>query len=174
MPTLTAFSYRYTRWSAFHSHELSLATSAVTLSSAVLADALILFCLVYFLARSRLALDPYEGYVRVFSVYVANPGVFTSMFSVAALVMFLAYPSGYIWLGLVELQSKFYVYAFLTGLNDRARIWDGSTRSSRVSTWGFWRPTIPTGRATDTRIGTHIAETQIDEEMVRVVRLSRK
>ncbi|KZT19463.1 hypothetical protein NEOLEDRAFT_966702 [Neolentinus lepideus HHB14362 ss-1] len=74
---LSHTSYTYTRWSTFHHETFSLTACIVTLASAVLVDCLILLCLVYFLRRSRLALDPYEGWVRVVTVYVANSGAFT-------------------------------------------------------------------------------------------------
>ncbi|TFK52546.1 hypothetical protein OE88DRAFT_1417054 [Heliocybe sulcata] len=161
-----ALSYTYIRWSTYHEEPLPVATSAIALASSALVDCLILICLVYFLKRSQLALDPYEGWVRVFTVYVANSGAFTSVFSVASLVMFIVIPSKFVWLGLVELQSKFYVYAFLTGLNDRARVWDGSTRSARVSTFDFWRPSVPAGATTrGSELDTHHITADLDEEI---------
>jgi len=109
----------------------AVVTVSCGLGLAVVVDLIIAFTLVYYLHKSRSGFQATDNLVRTLQTYVINSGGLTMICSIAVVATFAAIADNYVFLGLVEIQSKLYANSFLATLNARQYLAANNRRGTR-------------------------------------------
>ncbi|KAI0350521.1 hypothetical protein OH77DRAFT_1514309 [Trametes cingulata] len=94
----------------------------VPLAASTVVDAVIAGSLCYFLARCRPQSGAMNGPIKTLMVYTLNTGIITSLCSLFAISMMVAYPTTFIPIAIEFLVIKLYINSYMAMLNARTAL----------------------------------------------------
>ncbi|KAI0073825.1 hypothetical protein K474DRAFT_1710362 [Panus rudis PR-1116 ss-1] len=115
----TAYLFRFTIWTQFHSRGPEVAVNGDDVVSALL-DAVVASAMIYYLSKRRSAVSTStNGVVRWILAYSINTGAMSFIVALGAVISYTTMPDSLLFAGFFVLLGRLYVNSFLGTLNAR-------------------------------------------------------